>query len=228
MARRHMNNLGTGIQWSYRNALDNGWRQNKITGRWFKDDVEPYLGPEPTPYTAKSLNRVRCHYFNVIGGKCQLWNSGFQHCCGFKCKYHNPEKRNTHSNTTCLRCAYYYQNKCRHDDAITETNLLMAQYCCYYQSEENQSTIYERIRSQVITKHSTHPTTDFYWLMMGRKVCPYDKNDLKYQLVSVKRTNGTTAQLNMLVCDCCKKKFIIKSNTPKNIGKFFLTAHEIW
>lgn len=239
MPRRHMNNLGTGIQWSYGYdaPLDDGWRQNRKTGGWFKVDIKPDLETPPTPYTAEALKSVSCQYFNIYGGKCRLWNSGYLYCCDFKCKYNNVKNLDSNSTNTCFRCAYFYKDKCCHDEVRDEIVHSMAHYCCYYQTKENHKTLYERIRDQVMAKRANAPTTeneikttsqetvDFYWLESDQKVC-YDKNKLTYQLVAVKRKSGKMAQLNMLVCNRCQKKFIIKSRNTYDISKFLLTAHD--
>ena len=76
---------------------------------------------------------------------CTLWNSGFQKCSAFKCKFLHHHLRN---NYVCSQCAY--GKKCVHADRkVPFGEQDVASYCCFFLNEKIDKDRYHIIKNEI-------------------------------------------------------------------------------
>ena len=73
--------------------------------------------------------KPNCAYFKINGNACSLFNSGFQTCAAYKCRYLQQVHRR---DKTCNQCAYYFRKQCAHSKGKRTTDPSIASYCCFF------------------------------------------------------------------------------------------------
>lgn len=59
---------------------------------------------------------------------------------------------------------------------------------------------------------------EFLWINENVKICPFDKVQMNYQAIPVKKKDGSLKKLNMLVCPTCKGKFLVDGCVPDSVN----------
>jgi hypothetical protein len=99
---------------------------------------------ENDPYPEQKL-LPSCPHYRRSNNMCLLYNSGYQVCLSFKCRFYKKDLRR---DTDCTKCAYYVEGKCRHVNGGENTSVYVASYCCYFRGEE-QGQKFHYIRNQI-------------------------------------------------------------------------------
>jgi|GEM_PF-5403955 len=73
--------------------------------------------------------KPNCAYFKINGNAYSLFNSGFQTCAAYKCRYLQQVHRR---DKTCNQCAYYFRKQCAHSKGKRTTDPSIASYCCFF------------------------------------------------------------------------------------------------